>query len=73
MPFSPARLREQRKAAGLSQTRLSTLVGCSASEISSYERGRWRPSIDRLEPMAEALGVRIDALFEKNGASNGHR
>ena len=39
---------------------MSSLVGCSTSEICAYERGRWRPGIDRLESLAEVLDVRIE-------------
>ena len=60
MPFSPTKLREHRQVVGLSQTRVSSLVGCSTSEICAYERGRWRPGIDRLESLAEVLDVRIE-------------
>ena len=51
------RIRECRKAAGLSLKELSKLVGTSFVTISRYERGDNEPSIGMWEQLASALHV----------------
>lgn len=51
------RIRECRKAAGLSLKELSKLVGTSFVTISRYERGDNEPSIAMWEQLASALHV----------------
>lgn len=51
------RIRECRKAAGLSLKELSKLVGTSFVTISRYERGDNEPSIIMWERLASALHV----------------
>lgn len=51
------RIRECRKAAGLSLKELSKLVGTSFVTISRYERGDNEPSIGMWKHLASALHV----------------
>ncbi|MEQ8832266.1 MAG: helix-turn-helix transcriptional regulator [Alphaproteobacteria bacterium] len=53
-----------RKAAGLSQDKLSALVGISFQQIQKYENAANRISASRLFQLAGALGVRVPYFFE---------
>jgi len=57
-----ARVRALRRAAGLSQKTLAAAIGCSVAYLSLIERGRARPSVDRLPRLATALGVSVSEL-----------
>lgn len=57
----------RRKAAGLSMEALAKQVGTSKSAVYYWESGEWLPSVAQLEPMARALGVSYEDLFEKAG------
>lgn len=61
--FSGQRLREARKAAGISIARLAISVDRSAYTIQEYQRGRITPPIDVLTTMADVLGRPIEALL----------
>lgn len=56
----PKRLKEAREAAGLSQEKLSELVGIEGSStrsrMSNYEVGRFAPSFEFVCRVAEVLG-----------------
>ncbi|EBA4960451.1 helix-turn-helix transcriptional regulator [Salmonella enterica] len=56
----PKRLKEARKAVGLSQERLSELIGIEGvstrSRLSSYEVGRTEPPFSLVQKIAEVLG-----------------
>lgn len=56
MNIGPA-IRHYRRARGLTQLDLSTLVGLSQSDISRIERGQQAIDIDRLHQLADALGT----------------
>ena len=57
------RLREARKAAGLSQLQLAETLGTLQEQISRWERGIYAP-VDEMRPrLAKALGVPIAELF----------
>ncbi|WP_311403657.1 helix-turn-helix domain-containing protein [Limosilactobacillus vaginalis] len=51
------RIRECRKAAGISQTELSNVLGVSFVSISRYERGLSEPNLATWERLAKALHV----------------
>jgi transcriptional regulator with XRE-family HTH domain len=51
------RIREARKAAGLTQAVLGGKSGLATSTICDIEKGRSKPSLDSLERIATALGV----------------
>jgi len=59
-----ARIKELRKAKGLSQSQLSESIGIDPKHLSRIEVGNSYPSLDRLERMAKVLGVDIKDFFE---------
>lgn len=68
-------IRAARKASGLSRRRLSELTGIHDRQLSDYERGRYRPTGERLEKLARALNVEpcaIGSLFQRS-SSRAHR
>lgn len=73
--LSPARLRELREAAGLTQREVAIAVGVSRATIQNAEAGVFTPRVDALVRMADAYGVPVDSLFthvpEADTASTG--
>jgi ribosome-binding protein aMBF1 (putative translation factor) len=61
---------KHRAALGLSQEELAQRVGTSYSAISRIESGRHRTSIDTLQRLAGALGLRFVLGFESGPADN---
>lgn len=61
-PF-PARLREARLKAGLSQSELGQKTGLPSSSIAHFEGGARKPSFDNLRTLANALTVSTDFLL----------
>lgn len=59
-----ARIKEIRKATGLSQETLAERIGIDAKHLSRLEVGKGFPSLDTLERMAQALGVELREFFE---------
>jgi transcriptional regulator with XRE-family HTH domain len=59
-----ARIKELRKAKGLSQSQLSESIGIDPKHLSRIEVGNSYPSLDGLERMAKVLGVEIKDFFE---------
>lgn len=57
------RLKQARKAAGLSQRTLADRAGVTAMAISKYESGQSVPSSRVLVALAKALGVRTEYFF----------
>ncbi|HYN69886.1 MAG TPA: cupin domain-containing protein [Candidatus Eisenbacteria bacterium] len=57
------RLREARRARGLSLRRLALMVGVSPSLISQVETGRAKPSVNTLYALATELGISLDVLL----------
>ncbi|MGH9160374.1 MAG: helix-turn-helix transcriptional regulator [Vicinamibacteraceae bacterium] len=55
---------KQRAALGISQQELARRVGTSHSAISRLESGRHKTSVETLQRVAEALGVRLVLGFE---------
>lgn len=60
------KLREIRIIKNVTIIELSKRCGLSKSIISDYERDKVSPSILHLEWIAEALGVKINDLFESD-------
>lgn len=55
------KLREARKAAGLTQAQLAERVGCTQKDIARWESGR-EPKALTLKKLAQALGSNMDDL-----------
>ncbi|MCI6739987.1 MAG: XRE family transcriptional regulator [Bacteroidales bacterium] len=62
------RLKELRKAAGLSQAQLSARVGVSQQAVGKWENGKSSPDPDTLTALAKLLGVSTDDLLGKASA-----
>jgi len=62
VPDFPARLKELRQQADLSQEALARLAGTTASSVAKLERGERAPSLDLAGRLADALGVTVDEL-----------
>lgn len=60
------RIKEFRKAAGLTQRELGEMVGASDVSISFYERGEQSPDVEMLKKLATALNTSVDALLDHN-------
>ena len=58
------KIREIRKALGLTQAQLAERSAVSENFIGSVERGICSPSLTTLERMANALGVTLSELFD---------
>lgn len=58
------RIRELRRAAGLSQEELAEVAGLHRTYISSLERGRRNVGLDNIHVLSAALGVPPAKLFE---------
>ncbi len=58
----PARLRELREAAGLSQTELGKRANVPQATVAAYEVGRNAPTWGNVVKFADALGVPTDAF-----------
>lgn len=59
-----ARIREIRKARGLTQEQLAELVDVEQKHVSRIELGKNYPTIGRLEKMATALKVPLISFFD---------
>jgi len=65
------RIRERRRALGLSQVALAEAVGLTFQQIQKYERGSNRISFSRLVEIAEALSCQLSDLAEGLIAASG--
>ncbi|MRS02274.1 XRE family transcriptional regulator [bacterium] len=59
-----ARIKELRKAKGLSQDQLSETIGIDPKHLSRIEVGKSYPYMETLESIAKSLDVEIKDLFE---------
>jgi len=66
--FSPTRLRRFREAKGLTEAQLAVKADCSDEQIKNLEKPATEtskgPHANLLSAIADALGVKIDRLFE---------
>ena len=61
-------LRERRRELGLTTTQVAELVGVQQSAVSKWENGASLPDDDRLDAIAQFLGVsRADVLLMRDG------
>ena len=60
-----AKLREIRKARGMTQTELSKVTGIHRTTINRYEKVGVDPKIETAEKLAKALGVTVNELIER--------
>jgi len=59
-------IRQQRKKIGFSQDKLSKLAGVAYNTIVKIESGEnSNPTIETLQKIAKALGIRVDDLLKK--------
>ena len=58
------RIREFRQKAGLSQERLAELLNLSPQQMQKYESGASKLNTDKLQQLAEVLGITIFAFFD---------
>lgn len=66
MPSPPtlgARIRKAREHRGYSQWELARLTGCSQGNVSDWERGAYRPRLDRVIRLARALRLPVARLL----------
>jgi len=56
------RIRELRRDAKLTQDQLAERIGANRVTVANYELGKYVPSIDALERLADALGVSPDVI-----------
>ena len=63
------RLREQRKARGLTQAQLATAVLVSRKTINTIENGVFVPSTTLALKLAAELGCEVGELFQLPGAT----
>lgn len=64
-------IRAARKAKGLSRRRLSELTGIHDRQLSDYERGRYRPTGERPEKLAQVLNVEPCTIGDPFRGSSG--
>ena len=57
------RIEERRKAQGMTQQQLASLLGVSRQTIISLESGKYNPSILLAHKIAQTFGVRIEDIF----------
>jgi transcriptional regulator with XRE-family HTH domain len=58
------RIKHLRKEKKMSQTQLAQHLGVDGSQISKYENGENTPPLDKIEKIAEALGVSVSEITD---------
>ena len=61
------RIRELRKAAGVSQEELAKLCGVSRQTINAIENNKYDPTLALAFHLAQELGTTVDQLFRPAG------
>lgn len=59
-----AKIKQARQRAGLTQERLSRLVGVTVRNVVRWETGRNQPRTEHLFRIADACNVGVEALLE---------
>lgn len=65
------RIRERRKALGLTQQEFATALGLTPQHISVIEQDKRSPALASLARMAEELGVTVDFLVTGKAGKEG--
>jgi transcriptional regulator with XRE-family HTH domain len=60
-----ARMRESRRALGITQESLGELLGVTFQQVQKYEKGANRVSAARLFQICEALDISLASMFER--------
>lgn len=60
------RIREKRKAKGMTLQQLGNVFGITRSSVSDWERGETRPGSSKLVRLAEVLDSSVEELLENN-------
>jgi transcriptional regulator with XRE-family HTH domain len=68
--FAARRIRDRRKALGISQEALAVMIGTNQGQVSKFENGESVPSSDILAALAHALKTSSDWLL---GLADDHR
>lgn len=63
-----ARIREERTAAGVTQSQLGEAIGVTFQQVQKYERGTNRISASMIVRVANTLNVPLVSLFPGSGA-----
>lgn len=63
LPGFPQRLRTARVAAGLTQSAVAGVIGCSVDTVSNYERGRTEPRLVDIARLATIYRVSCDWIL----------
>ena len=58
------RIKELRRAQGISQGELAEVAKCRRETIANLESGKYNPSVDLAYRISKRLGVTIEELFE---------
>ena len=59
------KIREIRKARGLTLQELSALTGIDTSRLSKFERGLVDITVGQLREIAKSLGISIEEFFDE--------
>ena len=64
------RIQRARESAGISQGELAAKMGLTQAALSNYELGKRRPSLSKLEDIANSLGKPLSYFLEEPAAVN---
>lgn len=64
------KLNRLRRERGLTLAQVASVLGVSKPTVWAWEKGKARPLPDRLEPIAQVLGVEVKELEERLGDDN---
>ena len=62
------RIRRLRKAQDVTMEAFARQVGVSYVSVSEWERGQATPNLESLYKIADALGITVGELVDKNGS-----
>ncbi|MBR4703333.1 MAG: helix-turn-helix transcriptional regulator [Oscillospiraceae bacterium] len=62
-------IRNARTAKGMTQEALAEMIGVVPQTVSKWERNESQPDTELLSPLADALGISLDRLFDRQSGS----